>query len=199
MPLPTLNAPHKDHLLTEMEVIFIERYVTHWNGARAAQEAGYCPNNPQNARRAAEEILRKADIRAAIDYQMKLIAMEANEALARLASIARGDIADLLTQNLETGLWEPDIAKAKANDKSHLIKSYSISRQGTVSIEMYSAMEALDKIAKHLNLFKDSETTLNVSLTAWAQFVKDAKDASDAAKPAQITATATATSSSGQE
>jgi hypothetical protein len=58
-----------------------------------------------------------------------------------------------------------------------LIKSVEPNRLGGhTKIEFYSAMDALDRIAKHLNLLKQPETEINVSLSAWSVFVQNAKE-----------------------
>lgn len=173
----TINNPElkaENQALTEKESMFVERYLTHWNVARAAREAGYCEANPDNAKIAGMEVRNKPYIKAAIDHRMRLVCMDANEALARLADIARGDITDFLTKN-SRGEWTVDLDKAKEAGKTHLIKSYTQSRLGPANIELYSAVDALDKIAKHLNLFRDENKDVSMSLSAWAKFVESAR------------------------
>ena len=173
---PALKS--ENQALTEKELMFVERYMTHWNTARAAREAGYCEMNPDNAKIAGMELRNKPYIQNAIDNRMRLVCMDANEALARLAEIARGDIIDFLTKN-NRGEWEVDLDKAAAANKTHLIKSYSQSRLGPANIELYSAVDALDKIAKHLNLFRDENKDVSMSLSAWAMFVKSAQESAN--------------------
>lgn len=186
--MSTYDSPNKalNQALTQKELMFVERYFTHWNVARAAREAGYCENNPDNSKLAGFEIIRKPYIKAAIDERMQSVCMEANEVLGRLADMARGDIMDFLSKN-DRGQYVIDIDKAKAAGKTHLIKSYSTSRLGDPQIELYNAADALDKIAKHLNLFKGSnDPDVSMSLSAWALFVKSAREAHDSSpsKPA---------------
>jgi len=169
---PQLKAQNKP--LTEKEQIFVERYLTHWNGARAAREAGYSFDNASNASRAAMELRNKPYIKNAIDERIRNICMDANEALGRLAAMARGDIMDFLSKD-DRGNWHVDLDKAKRSGKSFLIKSYRQPRLGPAEIELYSASDALDKICRHLNLFKDEKTDVSLSLSAWAVFVKEAE------------------------
>lgn len=168
------EAKNENQALTEKEMMFVERYLTHWNSARAAREAGYCEDNPDNAKIAGMEIRRKPYIKNAIDQRMRAVCMDANEALARLADIARGDIGDFLTQD-KRGNWTIDIDKAKREGKTHLIESYTISRFDQANIKLYSSVDALDKIARHLNLFKDENKDVSMSLSAWAKFVEAAR------------------------
>lgn len=162
--------------LTNKEKMFVERYLTHWNGAKAAREAGY---GEKNCHTASLELRQKPYIKKAIAERMYSVCMETNEALGRLAAIARGDITDFLTYDEEDHEWKVDIQKAIDNGCSFLIKSYNIGRFGPANIELYSAVDALDKICKHLNLYKPDETNVNISLSAWAQFVEKAKDTSN--------------------
>lgn len=178
MPKDKPALKSENQALTEKELMFVERYMTHWNSARAAREAGYCEMNPGNAKIAGLELRNKPYIQNAIDNRMRLVCMDANEALARLAEIARGDIIDFLTKN-NRGEWEVDLDKAAAANKTHLIKSYNQSRLGPANIELYSAVDALDKIAKHLNLFRDENKDVSMSLSAWAMFVKSAQESAN--------------------
>jgi hypothetical protein len=157
-------------------MVFIERYLLHWNAAKAALEAGYCIQHPDSSKLAAYEMLHKPYIRKAIDDRMQMVCMETNEALGRLAAIARGDIMNYLSKD-EYGIYQVDLDKAEKLGVSFLIKSYTITREGPM-IELYSAAEALDRIAKHLNILKQPEVEVNVSLTAWALFVQKAKQES---------------------
>lgn len=177
---PELKAENQE--LTEKELMFVERYMTHWNVARAAREAGYCEANPDNAKIAGMEVRNKPYIKAAIDNRMRLVCMDANEALARLADIARGDIIEFLSKN-SRGEWVVDLDKAKEAGKTHLIKSYTQSRLGPANIELYSAVDALDKIAKHLNLFRDENKDVSMSLSAWAKFVEAARQNQQSTSP----------------
>jgi hypothetical protein len=163
--------------LTSQEMMFVERYLLHLNAAQAAREAGYCIEHPNSAHTAAYEILHKPYIRNAIDNRMQMICMETNEALVRLAAIARGDMLDFMSRNDETGQWYLDLDKAKESGKSFLIKSYYETKEGP-RLELYSAQEALTLICKHLNIIKPAETEVNLSLSAWAIFVQKAKEES---------------------
>jgi hypothetical protein len=165
--------------LTEKEQAFLEFYLIHWNAKKAALLAGYCVDHPRNAMMAGYEILHKPYIRAAIDERMQTMCMEANEVLARLATIARADITDYMTESpTAPGEWFVDIEKLKEDGLGWLIKSYEPNRLGGFAkVEFYSAMDALDRIAKHLNLLKQPDTEVNVSLSAWSVFVQSAKEA----------------------
>jgi hypothetical protein len=177
---PALKTKNKP--LNEKEMIFVERYLTHFNAAKAAKEAGYCLESPTHQRLAGYELANKGYIRRAIDDRIKMLCMETNEALGRLAAIARGDILDFMSKDPETGLWFIDLDKAEKSGLSYLIKSYTVTREGP-QLELYSATEALNTICKHLNILKQPDTEINVSLSAWATFVQKAKQEVETGTP----------------
>lgn len=162
--------------LTDKEKVFVEWYLILWNAAKAAAKAGYCLENPSNQRIAGFEILSKPYIKAAINERMVSVCMDANEVLARLAAIGSADYTDFMVQD-DAGEWYVDVGLIKTAGLGFLIKSVEPNRLGGhTKVEFYSAMDALDRIAKHLNLLKQPETEVNVSLSAWSIFVQQAKD-----------------------
>lgn len=164
----------ENQTLTDKEQVFLERYLTHWNGARAAREAGYADPNSSMGFTASYEILRKPYIKRAIAERMYTMCMEANEALSRLAAIARQDITEFMDQD-EYGEWHINMDKIIASGKGYLIKSFVPNRLGDPVVEFYSATDALDKLCKYLGLYKPEEANINISLSAWSEFVQQAK------------------------
>ncbi len=86
--------------LTPREKAFVDEYVLCLNGAAAARKAGY---SPDSARQRAYEILERPRVNIAKDHLLKPRAMSADEVLARVSAIARGDTSGF-----------PDIDKVNA-------------------------------------------------------------------------------------
>lgn len=104
-------------------------------------------------------LLRRNDIRRALDELREANAMSAVEVLDRHADIARGDMQDVTDEH---GRY--DHAKAKANRKTHLIKAVTSKTYWDKSLnaevvevraELYPADQAQRTIMKHLGLLAD--------------------------------------------
>jgi hypothetical protein len=175
--MPSYDLLHhtaQEQHLTDLELRFVMQYLIHFNAKRAAAEAGYNSDRPGGI---AAELLHKPYIVNVIKQRMKDMVMDADEALARLAAIARADITDFYTLNPATGFWEPDIQRIKDSGMGFLVRKIEQNRFGTLNVEFYSATEAIQLIAKNLGLLKDvPQINLNVALGEWAQFVKKARE-----------------------
>jgi phage terminase small subunit len=139
---------------------FVNEYLKDHNGTQAAIRAGY---SKKTARTIASQLLAKLDISEAIKARIADKTMDSDEVLTRLADIARGDITDLmdvtsmgftidLTGDGENGK-NPNtklIKKIKQKVTTYLAKNESQEDREIVEteIELYSAQEALNTIAK---------------------------------------------------
>ena len=72
--------------LTRKQKVFIDKYLTCWNATDAARRAGY---SERSASEIGYENLRKPQIAAEIDRRMSEHAVEANEVLHHLSTIAK--------------------------------------------------------------------------------------------------------------
>lgn len=152
-----MSQPSK---LTPKERRFVNFYVgkANWNATKAARMAGYAQESYAYLRTIAYKLLQKQEIRTAIDEILDAETMETREILARLATIARGDIGDLIT--LVKGPdgtpidWRFDIVKAKQLGKTKHIKKVKMSPRGNVEIELYSPIDALEKLGRYRGLWK---------------------------------------------
>jgi hypothetical protein len=124
--------------LTDKQAAFVEAYLTCWNGAEAARQAGYA-----YPRQSAYENLSKPYIQQVIRNRLLGLQMTADEALNRLADQARGDIGDFLGKG---GIL--NLEDAKDQGLTHLIKSISWTKYG-VKIELYDAQAALMHIDRY--------------------------------------------------
>jgi phage terminase small subunit len=128
---------------------FALEYVKDFNGTRAAERAGYGGDDSSLAV-TASRLLRKANIRHKVSSLIESNAMSSQEALWRLASMARVDISDFIKgTNEEFSLNWTNIRKY-----GFLIKSITQTKYG-LKIELHDSQKALELIAKHLGLFTD--------------------------------------------
>lgn len=75
-----------DKKLTHKQRIFVDKYLQCWNATDAARRAGY---SERTARQIGSRLLTNVDISAEIDRRMQQHAMEANEVLHHLSTIAK--------------------------------------------------------------------------------------------------------------
>src|SRR5690349_9261225 len=148
--------------LTPQMFAFINYYMVLLNGTEAARLAKYSGDDATLAA-TASRLLSNDKVAREIDRRLTEHAMSANEVLARYTAIARGDIADVVN-----GVGATDLDEAKRRGKSHLVKRYKVKvtnvteYAGTenevekqiieTEVELYSALEALNALAKYHNL-----------------------------------------------
>lgn len=137
--------------LTYKERQFVANYLgeSAGNATDAARRAGYChPMQTSN------RLLRKADIRAAIDATLDEAALKTDEILSRLSDIASIDMMDFVTID-EEGRHKIDLAKIKKRRRGHLIKKLTPTKYG-LGIELHDAQAALEKLGRYRRLFGDT-------------------------------------------
>ncbi|HXG85088.1 MAG TPA: terminase small subunit [Pyrinomonadaceae bacterium] len=169
--------------LTGKQKAFVDAYLTtaHFNATQAARDAGY-KGKDASLSQIGYENLRKLEIKQAVDEGLSAMSMSANEVIARLNSIARGKVTDVLN---DAGYF--DLQLAKTNHKDGLIKKLKTKRtlkqkkteitdsmRGFLAedevedieteteiiyeeteFELYSAHEALRDLGKYHKLFTD--------------------------------------------
>ena len=137
--------------LTPKQRRFVEEYTgpNLGNATRSAIAAGYSENA---AHAIGHENLRKPEIEKAVEDRLDERAMEANEVLARLADMGRGDMEDFIELK-GGGDWDLDLEKAKELGLLHLVKEISYDSNGLPKIKLYDASRALEKIGKVHGLF----------------------------------------------
>ena len=156
--------PQEEKPLTAKEEAFCRNYVISWNGSQAARDAGY---SKKTARFIASQNLTKLNIRARIKELMAEKLMEQEEVLARLADMARSNMAELVElydepivdkRGKQIGYRQvPRLIPEMFQRYGHLIKSIKPAATGGYSVELYSAKEALDMIGKYYSLFIDKD------------------------------------------
>ena len=135
---------------------FINHYLQSFNATRAAIAAGY---SEQSAYSQGSRLLKNAKVADAIRARINENAMQADEALYHLASIARTDMDDLVSNE-----GTLDMDKARKYGKTGLIKKMKFRRiptdSGTIletEIEGHDRLRALELIGKHHKLFTDKQ------------------------------------------
>lgn len=145
--------------LNDRQTAFVEEYLKTFNATQAALAAGY---STKTAYSQGARLLKNVEIAQAISERLCETAMNADEVLMRLASIARGDIGDLLKVNGSN--IEVDLKKALDAKKTGLIKRLThrkVSRTVgealiddiTVTVELHDPLTALQLIGKNHKLF----------------------------------------------
>lgn len=142
------EQPKSDDIvvLPPMQEEFVVQFTRCRNGAEAARRAGY---SRHTARIQASRLLTNANILAEIQRRTKDNAMELDEALSRLADIARGSMEDFVSFT-----YEPypdfvlDLGKARERGVLHLIKKLKYNKDGLPEIELYGADDASKFIAQ---------------------------------------------------
>lgn len=147
---------------TDKQRVFVETYLQTWNASEAARRAGYRGRANQIGYR----LLTNVDIRAAIERRLSELAMNADEVIARLAAMARGDLSPFVT---EAGTI--DLTTEIARENMFLVKRIKTKeRRGTndknedweevyTEIELHDPQAALVHIGRHLKLFTDKFET----------------------------------------
>lgn len=167
-------SPQAGDGLTGKQKVFIDAYLSNgFNATEAARTAGY-KGDSNTLSSVGYENLRKPEILVVVNGRLNEAAMSANEVLARLSRIARGEVDDFLD---EDGKF--DLPKARRLKKTGLLKKLKNKRTSKrvdtmetggegnretletsllyeeVEFEMYSAHEALRDLGKYHKLFAD--------------------------------------------
>ena len=140
--------------LTRRQQVFINEYLSCFNGAEAARRAGY---SEKSARQTASDLLSNPDISEHIQARLAEVHMSADEALKLTADIARGDISDFMA--IGSMGFSLDLQSALEAGKTNLIKKVSqktITVNGKnedkethiIDIELYDRQAALRDILK---------------------------------------------------
>jgi phage terminase small subunit len=144
-----MNAKHQE---------FVNEYIAcHGNGTDAYRRV-YPNSSHESARREASRLLTNVDISTEIQKRLDENAMGANEVLARLAEHARGDLGDYLDDKGNIVLVGAQTRLLKKVTTRRVVRSKGqdeTEEDTTVSIELYDAQSALEKLGRHHKLFTD--------------------------------------------
>lgn len=137
--------------ITAQQERFIEEYIKCRKGAEAARRAGY---SVKTARTQASRLLTNADILKEIQERTKANAMDLDEALSRLADIARADFGDYITDDGAIDIAAMKrigatrmLRKVKRVHKSGVNESGAEWEETFVEVELHDAKDAQKFIA----------------------------------------------------
>lgn len=164
--------------LNKAQQVFVSEFLKCFNGTEAYSRA-YPKAKRDSARACAADLLANPSVKAEIESRLAEHHMSADEALQRLADMARGDVTEFITP-----MGAFDIEAMKAAGKGHLIKKI---KQKTVTkigktdkdedtevhdteIEFYDAQAAIDKVLKVHGKYSDAPT-LNINMS-WKEFIE---------------------------
>lgn len=177
MPSASLKPKTK---FTAMKQAFAREYVIDRNGAAAAVRAGY---SPKTAKQRAHTLLCEPEVKEEIDRLTQAVAaraeermqVNAQEVIENLTNIMRADIRDVLEWGSEQRLMGSEdsaddsaaeiasimapFVRVKSAEElprsiSGAIAEVSLSAQGTFKIKMHDKGAAIDKLMRHLGLYK---------------------------------------------
>lgn len=165
--------------LTAKQQKFRDYYLIYLNATKAAELAGYAHPNKRGS-----ELLKNAQIAAAIEDALRESAMSAGEVLTRLSEHARSDIGEFL--GIDGNL---DLARLKSSGMTRLVKKLNTSKskgtspkggdweRETVTLELHDAQAALNTLARYHGLLTDN-VKQDGSLTVKIQYADPDPDAS---------------------
>lgn len=141
--------------LTNKQKVFVEFYLSCWNGTEAARRAGY---SEHTANEQAARLLANASVRGAVEKRIAELKMSTDEVLLRLADHARGSVEALLDDEEEV-----DLKTARKNGKLHLVKKLKRTKRTdkdgftteTTEIELHDPQAALVQIGRANKIFVD--------------------------------------------
>jgi len=175
--------------MTNKQKKFIYEYLQCWNATQAALNAGY---SERSAGSIGHELLKKPEIQVEIQKEIENSSMKAEEALLEIASIARGDltdlmeithsgfIVDLLDEDGNVKEQAKNIRKIKQKVTTIIGKNDSDDDKEIIEteIEMYDRKDALKTMLQHYGQLKDYvENSGESKLTI--EFVNDWRDVGD--------------------
>ncbi len=160
--------------LSKADEVFVSEYLLSFNATLAYKKAHPSAKDTTAASNG-WKLLRKTEIREAIQSRLDEVHMSADEALKLLSDIARGDVGDFVND-----FGGVDILKARERGLTRLIKKV---RTKTITIngkdedkeivdeeiELYPADAALDKILKVHKKYSDAPT-VNINMS-WKDFI----------------------------
>lgn len=157
--------------MSPQQQAFVEAYLTCWNKTEAARIAGYAHPGQQGYR-----LFKNVQIQKAIRQRLTDMAMTADECLVRLADIARGSMAEFVSIGEEGQIKvslirtenDPTTKEARfvlaSPEALRLVRKINLDPATGLTIELYSALEALKLIGKHHRLF-GNQVQLNLDMS----------------------------------
>jgi hypothetical protein len=145
--LPTLDDPFRG--LRPRERRFVRAFLESSNAAQAAQEAGYAPRGDGSWGRVGWSVQNKLKIQKCLKCLTELEGMECSKIVKRVRAIALADfglLADCYSRD-ESGVSRFDLARARRDGVSYLVKSYTSGPKGD-RVEIHDQQRAQELLAR---------------------------------------------------
>jgi hypothetical protein len=148
---PDDDAPG-DEQLTPKQRRFVEAYVgpAAFNGAKAAEMAGYRSDNRESLTVTASENLRKPNVSRALARRLAATRLDPGRTMQRVAELAFSNIGEVLKRG-EDGRWRPDLDKAAEYAALGAIRKFKVTETDAdvrYEIEMHDSGPMLGLLAK---------------------------------------------------
>ena len=176
--------------LNERQALFCARYAVHFNGALAAEEAGYSKGRAKNT---AFQLLGRPDVQAEIsratEAKIKRAEMDQDEVLAALTNIIRADVRDVMewgTTEAEIGpdgkfiepgsdaagtgiataipFVRPFNSEDLPRSASGAVSEVTLTDKGSFKVKMADKLTAIDKMMRHLGMFEKDNKQISDGL-----------------------------------
>ncbi len=136
--------------LSEVHRKMITAYLNGMSKAASGEEVGL-------ARSSCYDAFALKSVKTEISRRQKQMSskagVDADWIVAKLKAIANADLADLLVLD-EEGIGRIDLNKLRGDLRTALT-SYSVRRDGKISVNMSDKLKALDMLARHLGMYQD--------------------------------------------
>lgn len=156
-----MSSPEYPKKLTDKHRHFCELYLIHFNGARAAVEAGY------SDRKSAHSLLLNQHIRDYIKKRSAEIMAEINEqqlkVFRELMNVATSDIRQLYGPSgnlLPLDQWPEEIARCVGSIKQKVVTTGKTTKK-SLEVKLWNKNPALENLARVIGLLKSD---VNISL-----------------------------------
>lgn len=138
-------------MLSDRQLAFVTHYLDTWNASEAARRAGY----RGDANTTGPRLLANVSVRAEIARRIEEQGVKSPEVLLRLTAIARGDMGSFFSV-ADDGTVHLDLAKAREAQQTGIIRRLHVTKDGGISIELYSAQDALVTLGKALGVLREN-------------------------------------------
>jgi len=154
---------------------FVRCYCKHFNGARAAREAGYAESRDAQT---AHDLLSDPDISRMVDERLDEMALSSEEATKRLGDIARADITDFFeveTVSTDDGPKEVLTLDRETflEEAGAVVKEITWDQNGRPKLKLYDKQKALKTILDAHGAFEHDK---NLNVQGLGEFLADAFD-----------------------
>lgn len=167
--------------MTEKQKIFVNEYLIDLNATRAYKAAYPSCKKDETAAQAGSRMLRNVKVTNYIEQRMKdrekRTEITQDMVVQELAKIGFADMKDFLSYRTEKTVvghqdnGEPIFGYAHIIDTKpseevdgRVISEVSINPNGTFKFKLHDKMSALEKLGKHLGMFKDNVTVTTNSI-----------------------------------